>query len=363
MSEPIIGAYHVAVFPGWEGIVVAQCARLRNSGLLARTAEVLVGIVGEIEPARSTIERLLDGKARVVPGGPLSGYEFGTLHLLHSAASERDFRGWYIHTKGVSTLGEAAANHRKLMESVVLDHHQECCELLEDHDAVGPSWRSAPEPHFSGNFWWARASYLRTLPCPLHLHVADRYQAEFWIGKNANIRMFELAFPPNPFDRPSAWVGLETKYQTLCEIQDPKVIRRIVDIGVDYGFSTFHLARDFPHAEVVGVSDFQLHLDSESWVRSHLHLFPNLKILQGDSAQVGLTFGHPVDLIHIDGDHSYEGVKADFEGWTPWLRPGGCVLFHDTEAFPGVRQFFDELSGRKKEIKEHFGLGCWFKEA
>ncbi|MGL4549932.1 MAG: hypothetical protein ACRC33_01990, partial [Gemmataceae bacterium] len=100
----VVGAYHVATFPGWEGIVVPQCARLKASGLLARTSEILVGVAGECEPARGIIEDLLEGKARVHAGGPLSNYEFGTLDLLHRAALGRDFLGYYIHTKGVSTL-------------------------------------------------------------------------------------------------------------------------------------------------------------------------------------------------------------------------------------------------------------------
>ncbi len=364
-SEKIVGAYHVATFPGWEAIVAAQCARLRDSGLLGKTAEVLVGIVGEPQPAGVTVERLLEGKARVYFGGPVSGYEFGTLQLLHDAACREAFRGWYIHTKGVSTLNEAAAVHRKQMESVVLDNHAACCELLGEYDACGSGWRltgfGQDRPHFAGNFWWARASHLRALPRPTDLNLADRYEAEFWIGKRADIKIFDLVFPSDPFARPSAWVGLETKYRDLGEIREPGAVRRVVDVGVDYGFSTFHLARDFPGAEVVGVSDFRLHADSEAWVRSHLHLFPNLRILRGDSPAVGKTFGRPIDLLHIDADHSYEGVKGDFENWSPWVRPGGCVLFHDTEAFPGVRRLFDELPGRKKEIKEHYGLGCWFK--
>lgn len=366
-NEPVVGAYHIATFPGWENIVRAQCAHLQTSGLLARSSEIHVGIAGDLEPARATVQSLLGGRARVSSSGPLSNYEFGTLDLLHRAAGPREFRAWYIHTKGVSSLSEASARHRELMESVVLDNHSTCCGLLGEYDATGTGWQltgfDRPNPHFSGNFWWARASHLRALPRPLELDVRDRYEAEFWIGKREGIKVFELVFPSDPFARASAWVGLETKYRDLCEIRDPGAIACVVDIGVDYGFSTFHLARDFPGAAVVGVSDFLLHADSESWVRSHQHLFPNLTIVRGDSAAAGRTFGRPVDLLHIDGDHSYGGVSRDFEAWRPWLRPGGRVIFHDTEAFPGVRTFFDELPGRKAEIKDHYGLGCWFNDA
>lgn len=39
--------------------------------------------------------------------------------------------------------------------------------------------------------------------------------------------------------------------------------------------------------------------------------------------------GRPVDVLHIDGDHSYDGVAADFATYAPLVRAGGLVLVHD----------------------------------
>jgi predicted O-methyltransferase YrrM len=39
--------------------------------------------------------------------------------------------------------------------------------------------------------------------------------------------------------------------------------------------------------------------------------------------------GRPLDVLFIDGDHSYEGVKRDWELYSPLVRPGGIVGFHD----------------------------------
>lgn len=43
----------------------------------------------------------------------------------------------------------------------------------------------------------------------------------------------------------------------------------------------------------------------------------------------------PLDLLFIDGDHHYEGVKKDFEMYAPLVKSGGIVMFHDIQ--PHVR--------------------------
>ena len=71
-----------------------------------------------------------------------------------------------------------------------------------------------------------------------------------------------------------------------------------------------------------------------------------------------------IGLLHIDGLHTYEAVKHDFETWLPKLKDGGTILFHDwnvkTEGF-GVWKLWDELKrdGRFKctETPNGYGLG------
>ena len=38
---------------------------------------------------------------------------------------------------------------------------------------------------------------------------------------------------------------------------------------------------------------------------------------------------HKVDFLFIDGDHTYDGVKKDYEMYSPLVRSGGLIAFHD----------------------------------
>jgi predicted O-methyltransferase YrrM len=83
-------------------------------------------------------------------------------------------------------------------------------------------------------------------------------------------------------------------------------------------------------------------------------LDPWCRILRTTSVEAVKGWAEKIDLFFIDGDHSYEGVKADFELFRPFLRPTALIVFHDTmweylrdneyyRASMGVPQYLSEL--------------------
>jgi cephalosporin hydroxylase len=85
------------------------------------------------------------------------------------------------------------------------------------------------------------------------------------------------------------------------------------------------------------------------------------------SAVSNLLNGRRLDVLFIDGDHTYAGVRADFEMYSPLVRSGGLVAFHDIAVQPlpnEVVRLWSELKPRyrHKEIlhgtgKDAMGIG------
>lgn len=55
----------------------------------------------------------------------------------------------------------------------------------------------------------------------------------------------------------------------------------------------------------------------------------DVRLVNLSSEVVSRGWTRPIGLLWIDGDHTLEGVRRDFEAWEPFLQPGGVVAFHD----------------------------------
>jgi predicted O-methyltransferase YrrM len=63
-----------------------------------------------------------------------------------------------------------------------------------------------------------------------------------------------------------------------------------------------------------------------------------------------------LDFLFIDGDHTYGGVRSDFEMYAPLVRKGGIVVFHDIVKHPphlecDVDRFWREIRQRYRHVE------------
>ncbi len=77
----------------------------------------------------------------------------------------------------------------------------------------------------------------------------------------------------------------------------------------------------------------------------------NIVKLRGFSGDVSKTANHRFGFGFFDGDHSYEGVKIDWDSWKDKFEPGALICFHDYGWAEGVQKLVAEEI--KPIAKEH----------
>jgi predicted O-methyltransferase YrrM len=71
----------------------------------------------------------------------------------------------------------------------------------------------------------------------------------------------------------------------------------------------------------------------------------------------------PLNLVFIDGDHSYNAVKADFEIVSPWIIEGGILAMHDCTYFESVsRALGDILATGKWQLGGNVDSLVWLRK-
>lgn len=115
------------------------------------------------------------------------------------------------------------------------------------------------------------------------------------------------------------------------------------EIGMRNGLSTmaFLMAADETNGRVYSM-DVDPCPQGQHNIRE-VGLAVNHTFIHANSQTGEVEFPEPLDILYIDGDHSYEGVKADYELHAPKVRPGGLIFFHDPVSWwQGVGRFLRE---------------------
>jgi len=110
--------------------------------------------------------------------------------------------------------------------------------------------------------------------------------------------------------------------------------RRVCEIGVADGGTTVLLSRMSPTVEVMIGIDLRIAhrriLEGLAPAHQRLHLLEASSLEDTTVARAReLLGGEPLDLLFIDGSHTYDDALSDFEQYRGLVRPGGLIAFHD----------------------------------
>jgi hypothetical protein len=181
-------------------------------------------------------------------------------------------------------------------------------------------------------------------------------------------------FIPISLQAPNAWCGHLPFAAWLVRILEPKTF---VELGTHTGNSYFSFCQSIKQSnlatrcyavdtwqgdEHAGYYGDEIFNQLNSHNKENYSSFSRLLRMTFDEATSHFSDGS-IDLLHIDGLHTYDAVKHDFETWLPKLASGAVVLFHDTnvrERGFGVWKLWEELRTRypnNLEFLHSHGLG------
>jgi len=187
--------------------------------------------------------------------------------------------------------------------------------------------------------------------------------------------MIEVAAVTKParIVEPPGWVGHIPFAFGIMKILCPKIF---VELGTHTGNSYFAFCQSvhdnrlptrcsavdtWGGDEHAGYYSDEIYRDVSNYNERQYSGFSRLLRMPFDEA-LGEFSDRSVDLLHIDGLHTYEAVRHVFESWLPKMSDSGVVLFHDItvrRADFGVWKFWEEVSARYPHLSfEHsHGLG------
>ena len=187
--------YHLTAKGQYRAVVQRQMGNLLVSGLYGEVHGINAFVLAEDAGAIEAASRFLLNFGQKVhilgTSSDTSQMERFTLENMRHHVSGHD-KVLYLHSKGISYTPDSALSYNTFwwtlfMEHHLLQRHAECIALLAAYDVVGVKWENMGRAdagegaHFSGNFWWARGSYILSLEPVVG---EGYYDSELYIGSN-----------------------------------------------------------------------------------------------------------------------------------------------------------------------------------
>lgn len=166
-------------------------------------------------------------------------------------------------------------------------------------------------------------------------------------------------------DRPILMAQVRSEIVELGKILQAFPPRRSLEIGTNYGGTLLMLCTLSPPAAQIISIDLPWGRFGGGYPLRKIPLyrrFPRfgqrLHLIRADSHAaetkqrvLRILSGEPLDYLFLDGDHTYDGVRRDFEMYAPLVRSGGIAAFHDIaehkrEKDCGVDRFWSETKQR-----------------
>ena len=108
----------------------------------------------------------------------------------------------------------------------------------------------------------------------------------------------------------------------------------VCEIGTYSGGHFYMLSRSLP--SITTLIGIDLRVRNKSFLRRLVPHGLDIHLIDGDSRSSGVhdaveraAGGQRIDVLFIDGDHTYDGVRSDFLNYRDLVRDGGVIAFHD----------------------------------
>lgn len=375
--------YHVYPGSDWEYMFQEQIGSLYLSGLLDVTDCFHIGFNGDINVLPNHVQHFAKANSNCKE-------ETDTLRELADWCKKNPGADvLYMHTKGASKKTKYTEDWRHSMEYFCIHNWKQCVEALADgYEVAGINWQEDTSmgyhPHFSGGFWWAKASYVAVNCDEKYFDHPNRYMREFFIGsgkpKAKNFwesklnRTDKAMHYTQPYDKKiysNTYLNESKPMNVPCwEMADPEIAEllvsldvngfdseggtdkntihnftgiyaylldqyrdcegRLLEIGVQHGGSSL-LWHEYLPEFYLDLVDTQDIVPEKIWHKMDPERYDFYQADAYCKSAVDEFGQHKYDVIIDDGPHSLPSQKFSVKHYYPMLKRNGVLIIEDIQ--------------------------------